>query len=276
MHHSYLRLSPPPGSTGKAVHLYCQDRNEAKTWLDKLEISAQTTNINKYYDLGTRLGKGTFAEVREATEKSTQRKVAVKIIEKKVIDGKQKEYIRIEMSVMKLVRHPNVMRLEQVFETKSKIYMVMPMYTGGDLYDYMKHNARHGLKEDESCQVIWHVLNALKYLHSVGIVHRDLKPENLLLKKKGEPTGIVITDFGLSKFAAPHEAMKAACGTLSYVAPEVLRMEGYGKEVDLWSTGVIMFLTLRAKLPFHDTTKNKVCFLFEFIFLFCVCVFFCV
>ena len=75
------------------------------------------------------------------------------------------------------------------------------------------------------------MLSALKYLHSVGIVHRDLKPENLLLVKEGEPTNIVITDFGLSKFAAPHEAMKAACGTLSYVAPEVLRMEGYGKEV---------------------------------------------
>ena len=79
------------------------------------------------------------------------------------------------------------------------------------------------------------------------------------------PTDVVITDFGLSKFAAPHEAMKAACGTLSYVAPEVLRMEGYGKEVDLWSTGVIMFLILRAKLPFYDNTKNRVkldCFFF--------------
>lgn len=80
----------------------------------------------------------------------------------------------------------------------------------------------------------------------------------LLLVKEGEPTNIVITDFGLSKFAAPHEAMKAACGTLSYVAPEVLRMRGYGKQVDVWSTGVIMYLILRAKLPFFDNTKNKV------------------
>jgi len=78
------------------------------------------------------------------------------------------------------------------------------------------------------------------------------------LKKESDPIDIVITDFGLSKFASPHEAMKAACGTLSYVAPEVLRMEGYGKEVDIWSCGVIMYLTLRAKLPFHDDTKNKI------------------
>ena len=256
--YQYIRLNPPGGSTGKAVHLYTDNKKDANKWLEALEISAQTVSISKYYELGEILGKGSFAQVCQAKEKQSGRRVAVKIIEKKVIDGKQKEYIRIEMSVMKLVRHPNVMRLEQVFETKSKIYMVMPLYLGGDLYEYMKHNARHGLKEDESRQVIYNVLSALKYLHSVGIVHRDLKPENLLLVRENEPTNIVITDFGLSKFAAPHEAMKAACGTLSYVAPEVLRMEGYGKEVDLWSTGVIMFLTLRAKLPFHDTTKNRI------------------
>merc|ERR1712228_169274 len=256
--YQYIRLNPPGGSTGKAVHFYTESKEEAMKWLESLEISAQTVSISKYYELLDLLGKGSFAQVCNAKEKSSGLKVAVKIIEKKHIDGKQKEYIRIEMSVMKLVRHPNVMRLEQVFETKSKIYMVMPLYLGGDLYEYMKHNARHGLKEDQSRQVIYNVLAALKYLHSVGIVHRDLKPENLLLVKENEPTNIVITDFGLSKFAAPHEAMKAACGTLSYVAPEVLRMEGYGKEVDLWSTGVIMFLTLRAKLPFHDTTKNRI------------------
>eukprot|EP01083_Nonionella_stella_P040509 109928_1 len=256
--YSYIGLNPPSGSTGKAVHLYCDSLSSAQSWLEALEISAQTVSISRYYQLLDILGKGSFAQVCEAKEKASGRKVAVKIIEKKVIDGKQKEYIRIEMSVMKLVRHPNVMRLEQVFETKTKIYMVMPLYAGGDLYEYMKQNARHGLSEDDSRRVIYNVFCALKYLHSVGIVHRDLKPENLLLVRRNEPTNIVITDFGLSKFAAPHEAMKAACGTLSYVAPEVLRMEGYGKEVDLWSTGVIAFLTLRAKLPFHDQTKNRI------------------
>ena len=251
----YIRLNPPGGSTGKAVRLYTDSKQDANKWLEALKYRSNCID-SKYYELGDILGKGSFAQVCEK-EKGTGRRVAVKIIEKKVIDGKQKEYIRIEMSVMKLVRHPNVMRLEQVFGQNRK-YIVMPLYLGGDLYEYMKHNARHGLKEDDAMQVIYNVLSALKYLHSVGIVHRDLKPENLLLVRENEPTNIVITDFGLSKFAAPHEAMKAACGTLSYVAPEVLRMEGYGKEVDLWSTGVIMFLTLRAKLPFHDTTKNRI------------------
>merc|ERR1719320_1830760 len=120
----YLRLNPPGGSNGKAVHLYVSKAEgegmEARRWLEALEISAQTVSVTKYYELGVVIGKGSFAEVRRATEKQTRREVAVKIIEKKVIDGKQKEYIRIEMSVMKLVRHPCVMRLEQVFETKSK------------------------------------------------------------------------------------------------------------------------------------------------------------
>eukprot|EP01083_Nonionella_stella_P285590 972175_1 len=148
--YQYIRLNPPTGSTGKAVHLYADNKTDANKWLEILEISAQTVSISRYYELGDILGKGSFAHVCKAKEKLSGRKVAVKIIEKKIIDGKQKEYIRIEMSVMKLVRHPNVMRLEQVFETKSTIYMVMPLYVGGDLYEYMKHNARHGLKQEES------------------------------------------------------------------------------------------------------------------------------
>ena len=212
-----IALQPPIGSTSKVVHLYCDSKSESLKWKQMLETAARTTSITKFYELGKLLGKGSFAEVRIAVNKKTKDKVAVKIIEKKVIDGKQKEYIRIEMSVMKLVFHPNVMRLEHVFETKNQIYMVMPLYNGGDLYEYMKHNARHGLKEDKAKYVIWNVLHALKYLHGVGIVHRDLKPENLLLKERDNPCDVVITDFGLSKFAAPHQAMKAACGTLRYI-----------------------------------------------------------
>jgi serine/threonine protein kinase len=182
----------------------------------------------------------------------------VKVIEKKLIDAKQKEYLRIELSIMKLVKHPNVISLERVFETRHHVYMAMPLYPGGDLFDFMKAYRREGVSEDEGRKLIWNILHALKYLHGIGIVHRDLKPENLLLKKKDSPCDVVITDFGLSKFAAPHEAMQAACGTLTYVAPEVLRMEGYGKQVDVWSTGIIMYLVLRAKLPFHDSTKQRI------------------
>ena len=116
----YLRLNPPNGSTGKAVHLYTESEEEAVRWLDALELSAQTVSIRKFYKLGEVLGKGSFAEVVAAKEKATGRQVAVKMIEKKVIDGKQKEYIRIEMSVMKLVRHPNVMRLEQVHAQRER------------------------------------------------------------------------------------------------------------------------------------------------------------
>ena len=176
-----IKLIPPSGANARPANFYTSKYDEAQKWHEALELAAQTVSIEKFYQMGESLGKGSFAEVRVATEKESNRKVAVKIIQKKVIDGKQKEYIRIEMSVMKLVNHPNVMALEQVFETKTKIFMVMPLYNGGDLYDYMKKNARKGLPEDSVRQIIWQVINALKYLHSIGIVHRDLKPENVCL-----------------------------------------------------------------------------------------------
>ena len=180
-HHNLhlIKLIPPSGANSRTASFYTSHEDEAKKWTEKLELAAQTVSIEKFYDMGNSLGKGSFAEVRIAKEKESGREVAVKIIQKKVIDGKQKEYIRIEMSVMKLVNHPNVMKLEQVFETKTKVFMVMPLYNGGDLYEYMKQNARKGLNEDQVRQIIWQVINALRYLHSVGIVHRDLKPENV-------------------------------------------------------------------------------------------------
>lgn len=137
-----------------------------------------------------------------------------------------------------------------------KFYLVMELVQGKELFDKIVERGQYS--EKDAAHIVRQILSAVEYLHKNDIAHRDLKPENLLLVKPKDPTEIVITDFGLSKFAAPHEAMKAACGTLSYVAPEVLKMEGYGKEVDLWSVGIILFLVLRAKLPFHDQTKNKI------------------
>ena len=102
------------------------------------------------------------------------------------------------------------------------------------------------------------MLDATQYLHSLGIVHRDLKPENILCLDENDDTKIVISDFGLSKFAAPHTEMTMPCGTLAYVAPEVLSMKGYGRKVDLWSLGCIMHLLLRGVLPFDGHTKDEV------------------
>jgi serine/threonine protein kinase len=107
-------------------------------------------------------------------------------------------------------------------------------------------------------QIVWSLLSAVRYLHSRGVVHRDLKPENILCLDENDDTSVMISDFGLSKFASPAELMKIACGTLCYVAPEVLKLTGYSFSVDIWSIGVITFLLLRGRLPFDGKTKDEI------------------
>lgn len=129
----------------------------------------------------------------------------------------------------------------------------MQYVKGGDLFDCIVQRKR--FDENTARLVIWRLLHVVLYLHRRGIVHRDLKPENILCINKIKPEQILVIDFGLSSFFTPKELLKAPCGTLSYVAPEVLRGYGYGKEVDLWSTGVILYVMLRGRLPFD--CKNK-------------------
>merc|ERR1712083_1161410 len=114
------------------------------------------------------------------------------------------------------------------------------------------------LEEKTAKTITWRLLDALKYLHALGIVNSDLKPENILIADGQDETQIVIADFGLSKFAMPHERLQLACGTVAYVAPEVLRLRGYDKKCDLWSVGIILYLMLRGKLPFDSQLKKEI------------------
>ncbi len=130
----------------------------------------------------------------------------------------------------------------------------MEMLKGGELFERIVGRPR--FSEEECCKVIRPLLESVAYLHDLGIVHRDLKPENILCGENLED--LKIADFGLSKMILPTEKMEAACGTLSYVAPEVLTLQGYGREADLWSVGVIMFLLLCGKLPFDGDDQSEI------------------
>jgi len=134
------------------------------------------------------------------------------------------------------------------------IYIVMEMLQGGELFQRIVGRPR--FSEAEAAKIIRPLLEAIAYLHDLGIVHRDIKPENILCGAELED--LKIADFGLSKMILPKEKMDKACGTLSYVAPEVLTMQGYGKEADLWSVGVIMFLLMCGKLPFDGEDHNEI------------------
>lgn len=205
------------------------------------------------YELGRTLGEGTFAKVKFARNVETGENVAIKILDKdKVLRHKMIEQIKREITTMKLIRHPNIIRMYEVMASKTKIYIVMEYVTGGELFDKIRCRGR--LKEDEARKYFQQLINAVDYCHSRGVFHRDLKPENLLLDASGT---LKVSDFGLS--ALPQQVrddglLHTTCGTPNYVAPEVINNKGYdGAKADLWSCGVILFVLMAGYLPFDDS-----------------------
>ncbi|KAM3281731.1 CBL-interacting serine/threonine-protein kinase 9 isoform X3 [Capsicum chacoense] len=166
------------------------------------------------------------------------------------------EQIKREISTMKLIRHPNVVRIFEVMASKTKIYIVLEYVHGRELFDEIDRQGK--LKEDEARRYFQQLINAVDYCHSRGVYHRDLKPENLLLDSFGT---LKVSDFGLSalsKQVRDDGLLHTACGTPNYVAPEVLTDKGYdGTTTDVWSCGVILFVLLAGYLPFDEPNLNS-------------------
>ncbi|XP_076231514.1 calcium/calmodulin-dependent protein kinase I isoform X2 [Calliopsis andreniformis] len=173
---------------------------------------------------------------------------AVKIIDKKALKGKE-DSLENEIKVLRRLTHPNIVQLLETFEDKHKVYLVMELVTGGELFDRIVEKGSY--TEKDASGLIRQVLEAVDYMHEQGVVHRDLKPENLLYYSPDEDSKIMISDFGLSKME-DSGIMATACGTPGYVAPEVLAQKPYGKAVDVWSIGVISYILLCGYPPFYD------------------------
>lgn len=204
------------------------------------------------YEVGRTIGEGTFAKVKFAQNTETGESVAMKVLDKQtILKHKMVDQIKREISVMKLVRHPNVVNLHEVLASKTKIYIILEFVTGGELFDKIVHQGRLG--ENESRKYFQQLIDAVDFCHSKGVYHRDLKPENLLLDSSGS---LKISDFGLS--ALPQQLrddglLHTTCGTPNYVAPEVLNNKGYdGAIADIWSCGVILYVLLAGFLPFDE------------------------
>ncbi|KAL4334213.1 hypothetical protein GQ457_07G037470 [Hibiscus cannabinus] len=203
------------------------------------------------YEMGRLLGKGTFAKVYYGKELTSGESVAIKVMSKDEVKKEgMMEQIQREISVMRLVRHPNVVELKEVMATKTKIFFVMEYVRGGELFAKV---FKGKLKEDAARKYFQQLISAVDFCHSRGVSHRDLKPENLLLDENED---LKISDFGLS--ALPEQLrndglLHTRCGTPAYVAPEVLRKKGYdGSKADIWSCGVILYVLLAGFLPFRD------------------------
>ncbi|BAT81669.1 CBL-interacting serine/threonine-protein [Vigna angularis] len=202
------------------------------------------------YEIGRTVGEGTFAKVKFAQNTETGESVAMKVLDRStIIKHKMVDQIKREISIMKLVRHPYVVRLYEVLASRTKIYIILEFITGGELFDKIVSHGR--LSEVDCRRYFQQLIDGVDYCHSKGVYHRDLKPENLLLDSQGN---IKISDFGLSAFPEQGVSMlRTTCGTPNYVAPEVLSHKGYnGAPADVWSCGVILYVLLAGYLPFDE------------------------
>ncbi|XP_034933461.1 CBL-interacting serine/threonine-protein kinase 9 [Populus alba] len=227
-----------------------------------VKVPAARTRVGKY-ELGKTIGEGSFDKVKVAKNVQTGDVVAIKILDRdQVLRHKMVEQLKREISTMKLIKHPNVIKIFEAMASKTKIYIVIEFVDGGELFDKI---AKHGrLKEDEARRYFQQLIKAVDYCHSRGVFHRDLKPENLLLDSRGV---LKVSDFGLSALSQQLRGdglLHTACGTPNYVAPEVLRDQGYdGTASDVWSCGVILYVLMAGFLPFSESSLvvlyRKIC-----------------
>ncbi|CAN0153559.1 unnamed protein product [Ascophyllum nodosum] len=201
------------------------------------------------YTLLTTLGIGAFGKVKLAQHNITNKKVAVKIINKSRIKNLDiMDKVRREIHILRMCSHPHIIRLYEVIDTPSDIFVVMEYVPGGELFDHIVAEGR--LNPDEARSIFQQIISGVEYCHFHRIVHRDLKPENLLLDAH---KNIKIADFGLSNWMVDGQFLRTSCGSPNYAAPEVISGTLYaGSEVDVWSCGVILFALLAGSLPFDD------------------------
>lgn len=210
--------------------------------------------ITEKYLVGDIIGDGNFAVVRKCFCKKTKVEYALKVIDKSKCKGKE-HMIESEVTILNLVNHPNIIELIDVFDLPEEKYLVTEYVKGGDLFDAIAVDTKY--TEGVSRGMVRDMTAALKYLHDKMIVHRDIKPENLLVVDYPSQglKSLKLGDFGLAQVVT--EPLFTVCGTPTYVAPEILAETGYGVKVDVWATGVIMYILLVGFPPFSSRTNNQ-------------------
>ena len=235
---------------------YFDNEKDFNIWFEKLNQAIQNKSLFDKYEVKQKIGKGKFGLVKCGINKETKKPVAIKIMAKKNMDKSDLELAKVEIDILKIGQHPNIIKLYDIYENENYIYIIMEYCSGGDLLSYFEYH-EYELPETKVCEIIHKLSMAIYYLHSYGIVHRDLKPENILMTDLSMQADIRLLDFGLSKIVGNDEKCTEPYGTLSFVAPEVLQGKPYDKSVDLWSIGIITFLLLCGYLPFDDKHSER-------------------
>lgn len=224
----------------------------------KRTVGPTTEGVGAHYELADLLGQGAFAKVRLAIHRSTGKKYACKIIEKTRVNHSVS--VQREINVLQTVQHENIVSLKECFEDATFYYLIMDYVPYGDLMTHIEREQR--IAEPISREIMRQVLKAIAFVHDSGVSHRDLKPENILVASMN-PIKVQVTDFGLAKFSGT-SCLKTFCGTLSYLAPEVLmsrngkaQAQGYSSLVDMWSVGCLAYVILTGYMPFDGATQEE-------------------
>nr|XP_020639478.1 serine/threonine-protein kinase DCLK1 isoform X1 [Pogona vitticeps] len=210
-------------------------------------------SIAERYKVGRTIGDGNFAIVKECIERSTGREYALKIIKKSKCRGKE-HMIQNEVSILRRVKHPNIVLLIEEMDMPTELYLVMELVKGGDLFDAITSTNKY--TERDASGMLYNLASAIKYLHSLNIVHRDIKPENLLVYEHQDGSkSLKLGDFGLATIV--DGPLYTVCGTPTYVAPEIIAETGYGLKVDIWAAGVITYILLCGFPPFRGSGEDQ-------------------
>uniref|UniRef100_W5JZR5 calcium/calmodulin-dependent protein kinase n=1 Tax=Astyanax mexicanus TaxID=7994 RepID=W5JZR5_ASTMX len=214
------------------------------------------TRFTEEYQLFEELGKGAFSVVRRCVKILSGQEYAAKIINTKKLSARDHQKLDREARICRLLKHPNIVRLHDSISEEGHHYLIFDLVTGGELFEDIV--AREYYSEADASHCIQQILEAVLHCHQMGVVHRDLKPENLLLASKSKGAAVKLADFGLAiEVEGDQQAWFGFAGTPGYLSPEVLRKDPYGKAVDLWACGVILYILLVGYPPFWDEDQHR-------------------
>ncbi|XP_073444762.1 calcium/calmodulin-dependent protein kinase type II subunit beta isoform X10 [Dendrobates tinctorius] len=219
-------------------------------------MAVTCTRFTDEYQLYEEIGKGAFSVVRRCVKLCTGHEYAAKIINTKKLSARDHQKLEREARICRLLKHPNIVRLHDSISEEGFHYLIFDLVTGGELFEDIV--AREYYSEADASHCIQQILEAVLHCHQMGVVHRDLKPENLLLASKCKGAAVKLADFGLAiEVQGEQQAWFGFAGTPGYLSPEVLRKEAYGKPVDIWACGVILYILLVGYPPFWDEDQHK-------------------
>ena len=245
-------------SLKQSVIFYAPTVEGKNKWSDAIISLNKCANINSFYEMNGIIGKGKFGVVRNAIHKETKTRVAVKGLVKSKMKPEDLEMIKREIEILRICKHPNIVKLFDYFENEHYMFIVIEYLAGGDLINYFEKR-KYFLKESHCALLIIQMLQGVEYLHSNNIIHRDLKGENILMSSDDNSATLKISDFGVSKIIGPDEKCKEPYGTLGYAAPEIYLQKPYGTAVDIWGVGVVAYTLLsQGNMPFNGDKDSEI------------------